>query len=211
MEERCIAIIGGTGKVGKYIAETALEKGYTVRMLVRNPDRVHMKKEGMELIVGDALNAGAIEETIRNSNVVINTFGQPAKAEPYYSQVTLQILSCMKEQGIRRYIGVTGGSLTIEGDRKNLMNRMGAKLFEVCFTKMILDKQLEHDFLQQSDLDWTLIRLPFVVEGPEKGHIRENLRDMPGNKITNGDIARFLIEQINVKTYYRQTPFIAGK
>ncbi|QTD41888.1 NAD(P)-dependent oxidoreductase [Sporosarcina sp. Te-1] len=211
MEQKCIAIIGGTGRVGRYIAETALEQGYTVRMLVRNPERVQMKREGIELIVGDALNAGAIEKTIRSCNVVINTFGQPSKAEPFYSQVTQLILSCMKEKGIRRYIGVTGGSLTIEGDSKNLINRMGAKLFEICFTTMIADKRLEHDILQKSDLDWSLIRLPFVVEGPEKGNIRENLIDMPGNKITNRDIARFLVGQIDEKTYYRQAPFIAGR
>ncbi|WP_428912138.1 NmrA family NAD(P)-binding protein [Niallia sp. Krafla_26] len=31
-----IAIIGGTGKVGRHIASRALEKEYQVRMLVRN-------------------------------------------------------------------------------------------------------------------------------------------------------------------------------
>jgi len=34
-----IAIIGGTGKAGRYIASKALEKGYHVRMLVRNPEK----------------------------------------------------------------------------------------------------------------------------------------------------------------------------
>lgn len=211
MKQKCIAIIGGTGKVGKYIADTALERGYAVRMLVRNPDRIQVRRDGMELIVGDALDTKSIQKTIHNCEVVINAFGQPAKADPYYSEVTQLILTNMKEQGIQRYIGVTGGSLTIEGDRKSIMNRVGAKLFEVCFAKMILDKRKEHEILKKTDLNWTLVRLPFVVEGSGKGEVRENLIDMPGSKITNGDIARFLIAQINETTYYRQSPFIAGR
>ena len=35
-----IAIIGGTGKAGRYIASKALEKGYHVRMLVRDPEKL---------------------------------------------------------------------------------------------------------------------------------------------------------------------------
>lgn len=35
-----IAIIGGTGKVGRYIATKALQKEYQVRLLVRNPERL---------------------------------------------------------------------------------------------------------------------------------------------------------------------------
>lgn len=34
-----IAIIGGTGKVGRRIATKALESGYQVRMLVRDPKK----------------------------------------------------------------------------------------------------------------------------------------------------------------------------
>lgn len=211
MYQKRIAIIGGTGKVGKYIAETALERGYAVRMLVRNPDRIQVRQDYMELIVGDAMDAESIRETIRNCDVVINAFGQPAKADPSYSEVTQLLLISMRDQGIQRYIGVTGGSLTLDGDRKSFINRLGAKLFEVFFAKMMIDKRKEHDILKQSDLDWTLVRLPFVVEGSVKGDIRENLIDMPGSKITNGDIAHFLVGQIDEKSHYRQTPFIAGR
>ncbi|MGG2093724.1 NmrA family NAD(P)-binding protein [Bacillus sp. S13(2024)] len=35
-----IAVIGGTGKVGRYIASEALKNGYQVRMLVRNPKKI---------------------------------------------------------------------------------------------------------------------------------------------------------------------------
>ncbi len=54
------------------------------------------------------------------------------------------------------------------------------------------------------------MRLPFVVEGSETGKVKENLTDMPGAKITNADIANFIINQVNDRKYVRKTPFIAN-
>lgn len=41
-------------------------------------------------------------------HAVINTFGQPNKAIPLYSEVTEVVIQVMKELSIKRYIGVTG-------------------------------------------------------------------------------------------------------
>jgi hypothetical protein len=58
-----------------------------------------------------------------------------------YSLVTTNILETMNELGIRRYIGVTGGSLTITGDNKRFLNKIGAKMFEIFFSEMMMDKK----------------------------------------------------------------------
>jgi len=116
----------------------------------------------------------------------------------------------MERRGIRRYIGVTGGSLTIEGDRKSLTNRLGALLFRMLYPGMIEDKTKELAVLRSSDVDWTLVRLPFVSEGGETGDWKVNLADMPGYRINNADIARFLVRQIEDRAYVGKTPFIAN-
>lgn len=116
----------------------------------------------------------------------------------------------MKELKISRYIGVTGGSLTIEGDKKSVWNRIGAKLFEIFLSSMMEDKEREWEILNDTTyIDWTLIRLPFIVDGTKMAHIKENLVDMPGTKITNQDIAAFIISQINDLQYIGKAPFIS--
>lgn len=35
-----VALLGGTGRVGGWVLEEALEKGYTVRVLARTPSRL---------------------------------------------------------------------------------------------------------------------------------------------------------------------------
>ncbi|WP_220095161.1 SDR family oxidoreductase [Bacillus sp. 03113] len=205
-----IAIIGGTGKVGRYIAKKALESGFQVRMLVRNPDKLTYSDDRIELIKGDAQNKTSIRTLIKDCHIVINTLGQPLKDFPIYSSVTSNILNFMGEFGIRRYIGVTGASLNVTGDKKKLVNRIGAKMFELLFSEMIADKKKELTILQNSDVEWTLVRLPFVVEGPETGRIKEKLTDMPGVKISNENIAKFIINQINDKKYLEKTPCISN-
>ncbi|GAA0133219.1 SDR family oxidoreductase [Paenibacillus sp. YSY-4.3] len=205
-----IAIIGGTGKVGRYIAAAALRKGYQVRMLVRNPRKLDGHDDRIEILQGNAENRDHIRQLLQDCDVVVNAFGQPPGDVPLYSSVTSMVLEVMNELEISRYIGVTGGSLTLEGDRKRLMNKIGALLFRIFFPAMIKDKQKEAAIIQQyCNIEWTLIRLPFVVEGAESGGIKENLTDMPGNKITNKDIASFIVRQAAEVKYIHKTPFIA--
>ncbi len=59
-------------------------------------------------------------------------------------------------------------------------------------------------------IKWTLIRLPFIVGGTEIGNIKENLTDMPGTKITNQDVATFIVNQIESLKYIQKAPFISN-
>ncbi|WP_311315945.1 NAD(P)H-binding protein [Niallia sp. MER 6] len=207
-----IAIIGGTGKVGRRIAVKALENGYQVRMLVRTPKKLSLNDDRIEIVEGAVQNREDIQKLLKDCQIVINTFGQPLKEKPIYSSVTKTIIEIMAELQIERYIGVTGGSLTISNDKKSLINRLGAKLFENFYSDMMIDKKKEWDFLNSNEQieKWTLIRLPFITDQEDIGYIKENLTDLPGIKITNGDIATFIINQIEDSKYIQKAPFISN-
>ncbi|PMC33677.1 NADH-flavin reductase [Bacillus sp. UMB0899] len=205
-----IGIIGGTGTVGRHIAKRAIQRGYYVRMLVRNPEKLLYKDNKMEIVGGQMQNIDTIRDLLKDCKIVINTFGQPPKEKPMYSKITQNIFDVMKDLNITRYIGVSGGSLTISGDKKSLLNRFGAKLFELLFPKMMEDKKLEWEILcNDKQIQWTLIRLPFVKDSLHTSKIKESLTDMPGTTITNQDIASFIIQQIESPKYIHKAPFIS--
>jgi len=205
-----IAIIGGTGKVGRHIATHAIQKGYHVRMLVRNPERLLYTNEKIEIVKGQVQDIDSIRELLKDCKIVINTFGQPTKGKQIYSKVTNNIFSVMEDLNISRYIGVSGGSLTINEDKKSILNRFGAKLFEIFFPKMMQDRKLEWEILlHNKHINWTLIRLPFVKDSLKSYQIMENLTDMPGTKITNQAIATFIIDHVNNTQYIHKAPFIS--
>ena len=209
MSRQTIAIVGGTGTVGKHVAATAIKQGYSVRILARRPERVQLKSPHAIIIEGNVSDETAIRSLLAGSNAVVNAFGQPMRDKPIYSEVTLRLLKTMKEAGIRRYIGVAGGSLDIEGDRKSWMNRMGARLFRLLYGDFIRDRQRELGVLRDSDLDWTLVRLPFVHERDVMKSVKVDQYDMPGTKISNTHIARFLVDQVQDAAFLRSTPFIS--
>ncbi|MDQ0089738.1 putative NADH-flavin reductase [Paenibacillus anaericanus] len=76
-----IAVIGGRGKVGRFIADYALKRGYQVRMLVRSINLQTTSNEHIEVVEGDARDKDVIANLIQGCNVVINTLGQPAKGK----------------------------------------------------------------------------------------------------------------------------------
>lgn len=206
-----IALIGGTGKAGRHIASKALENGYHVRMLVRNPEKLTIRDDRIEIVEGNVQNSEDIQRLLKDCQIVINTFGQPLKEKPFYSSVTEKTLGVMADLQINRYIGVTGGSLTINEDKKSILNRVGAKMFEIIYSNLMIDKKKEWHILNHNKIvKWTLIRLPFIVDGKEVGLIKENLTDMPGTKITNRDIATFIINQIENPKYVQKAPFISN-
>ena len=81
---------------------------------------------------------------------------------------------------------------------------------EFLFPKVMEDRKLEWEVLfSNKQIDWTLIRLPFVKDSLKSNDIKESLTDMPGTKITNQDIATFILDQINNQKYIHKAPFIS--
>lgn len=208
--KKTIAIVGGTGKVGRFLIQKSIENNYKVKILMRNPEKMSNCKYDIDIVKGDAIDKNDIRNLLKDCNVVINTVGQPPNAEPIYSRATENILNVMKENGIRRYIVVSGAPVNDPRDKKDVFNKFIAIMMRCIFSKMMIDKQKELEILMKSDLDWTLVRLPLVKEGFPVGKIKESLECVPGTKIDNMDIADFLINQITKEQYIKCCPFISG-
>ncbi|WP_088351171.1 NAD(P)H-binding protein, partial [Bacillus cereus] len=168
-----IAILGANGKVGKFLINKALEQGFQVKILTRNSKNMPINNENIEVIIGDARDFSSIQELLQGCRAVINAVGQPKNESYIFSTVTKHILKVMKEYEIKRYILISGGSINVVGDQKGIVNKMGANLFKLFLPKMMQDKYKELQILQSSDVDWTVVRLPFVIEGNGIGNIKE--------------------------------------
>ncbi|MGG0120134.1 SDR family oxidoreductase [Bacillus paranthracis] len=205
-----IAILGANGKAGKFLVKEALDKGYQVKILTRNSNNIKITNENIEIINGDARDFASIRKLLKGCGAVINAVGQPKNESYIFSTITKHILEAMKEFEIKRYIVISGGSLNVTGDQKGIVNKIGATLFKVFLSKMMQDKYKELQIIQSSKVDWTIVRLPFVIEGNGIGRINESLVDMPGIKIQNSDIAPFVIKQINSDRYVGKCSFISN-
>jgi putative NADH-flavin reductase len=261
-----IAVIGGTGKSGKYLVQHLLRQGYAFKMLVRNAEAVPIERplvgvkssqvevrsplvevsrpfgqvnsplnevDGsvvevkssvgevssslasgggsmVQVIQGDARDDKAVHSLIEGCQAVISTLGQPKGEPPIFSAATENVIRAMTMCGIKRYILTTGLNVDTAFDKKGTQTAMATEWMRANYPLTTADKQRELDLLLQSDIDWTLVRLPLIELTDEVRGISVSLADCPGEKINAGSLADFLVRQLGEEGYVRRAPFIAN-
>lgn len=205
-----IAVIGGTGKSGKYLVSLLLEKGYHFKLLVRNPSIFPISNSLIEVVEGDARDYDSIYKLLTDCQAVISTLGQPKNESPIFSQATGNVLKAMTELGINRYILTTGLNVDTPYDKKSPHSQFATKWMKSNYPDTTIDKQAEYDLLKISNVNWTLVRLPLIEQTDAQNGVKASLEDCPGDKISSTDLAYFLVNQLEDKIYFKSSPFIAN-
>ncbi|WP_312301708.1 NAD(P)H-binding protein [Chryseobacterium sp.] len=208
MKTNKIAVIGGTGKSGKYLVQHLLQKKCPVKLLLRHPENFMVKNPLIEWVKGDARDQKAIDLLLEGCDIVISTLGQPKGERSIFSDATKNISRAMHHYGIRRYIVTTGLCVNTPADQKNPGVKIATDWMYQNYSETTGDKQKEYEFLSETDLDWTLVRLPLINLTEESFTTEASLTDCKGESISAADLAEFLVLQIEDKTYYRQSPFL---
>lgn len=211
MEQKIkIAVLGGGGRTGKYLVSQLLSQGYNLKLLLRNPVNFQIESPLIEIIKGDAIYAEAVRSLVEGCLAVISTVGQ-RKDEPLVaSQATSNVLKAMAEFGIQRYILVAGLNVDTPFDKKGPETSLASEWMKSNFPLIHADRQKAFTILSSSDVNWTLVRVPFIEFNDERGVTIVSLEDCKGKKISAADIAGFLVEQLDDVRYARKSPFISN-
>ena len=205
-----VAVIGGTGKSGKYLVQQLVSQDIPFKMLLRDPEKFTIKSPFIEIIQGDVRDYKAVRSLIEGCQAVISTLGQPKGETPIFSQATTNVIRSMKECRIQRYILITGLNVDTPFDKKGTNTAFATEWMKKNYSQTTADKQKEWDVLSDSDVDWTLVRLPLIELTDKSNKIEVSLEDCPGEKISATDLAKFLIEQLSEDRYLKKSPFIAN-
>lgn len=207
-----IAVIGGTGKAGKYLVNQLLNQGFKIKLVIRNLDYFQLQSPLIEVIQGSVSDYNVVYQLVEDCQVVISTLGlgQPNSETSIFSQSTKNVLRAMEACNIRRYIVITGLNVDTPFDQKSPKTKFATDWMKTNYPLTTTDKQLEYNVLVNSDLDWTLVRLPLIEQTEEKRGVLVSLEDCLGDKISATDLAIFLIEQLTDRTYVRQAPFLSN-
>ncbi|WP_160138274.1 NAD(P)-dependent oxidoreductase [Chryseobacterium sp. c4a] len=208
MKTNTIAVIGGSGKSGKYLVQNLLEKEYPIKLLWRHPEEFDIQNPLIEIIKGDARDEQSICSLIKDCDVVISTLGQPKGEKSIFSEATTHIMRAMYKHGIKRYIVTTGLSVNTENDHKNERVQMATEWMYQHYPETTSDKQKEYQLLLESSLDWTLVRLPLINMTDKSFSTETSLIDCKGENISATDLAEFLVSQIEDPSYIGKSPFL---
>ena len=203
-----IAVLGGGGRTGQYLISQLIEKGYSVKVLLRNPSTFQITNPLIEIVQGDALDVSVLNSLIEGCQSVISTIGQRPGEPLVAEQATRNVLAAMAQYDVRRYILVAGINVDTPFDRKGPDTIAATNWMKTNFPVIQEDRQKAYNLLAHSARKWTLVHVPFINFSRSTTEVQVALDDCRGSKIDASNIAAFLIRQLDDETYINTAPFI---
>ncbi|AOW11403.1 NAD(P)-dependent oxidoreductase [Flavobacterium gilvum] len=207
-----IAVIGGTGKSGKYLVKQLIEQGFQIKILLRNPDNFSIESNLVETVVGNVTDYDSVYTLLKDCQAVVSTLGLGITAsEPtIFSQASTNVLQAMNVLHITRYIVTTGLNVDAPLDKKSPKVVFATNWMKENYPLSTANKQSEYELLEASTIDWTLVRLPLIEQTDESFETNVSLEDCLGDKISATDLAHFIIAQLSDRTFVGKSPFISN-
>lgn len=207
-----ILVVGATGPTGQQIVEQGLAQGHEVTALVRNPDKLEMQHNSLQIMKGDILDSGSLETAVQQQQAVISSLGtKKISLEPVtlFSEGTKNLLQAMELHSVKRLICITGIGA---GDSKG----HGGFLYDKLILPLVLrriydDKDRQEAEIRRSNLNWTIVRPGLLTNEPARGSYRilTDLTGVTAGKISRADVAAFVLQQLADDRYLHQTPLLS--
>jgi putative NADH-flavin reductase len=210
-----LALFGATGPTGKHLIEEGLKQGYTLSVYTRNANKLAAFAGKVEIDVGDLDDLDAIGRCIRGADAVISALGPNSiriQGDRPIMHGLSNIIAVMKRSGVRRLVQISTATYRDPKDRFDLRSRATVLMFKVLVRKAYDDIKATGELIASSGLDWTLVRIPFLKDGPASGRIAVGWygRTKLGSKLSRGNLANFLVGQVTDKQFVRAAPGIAN-
>jgi putative NADH-flavin reductase len=209
---RHVTIFGGTGKTGRHLVERALAAGHHVTVLARTPSKLDLEHERLRIVDGDVQDHSAVSEAVAGADAVLSVLG-PTQNTPDYqiSRGTAHILGAMRAHGVARIVISAGAGVGGEGDQPKLVNHLISFVLKVAARHVLEDMTRTVHAVRESDLDWTVVRVPMLTDDAPKGSVRVGYVGVnTGPRIARADMARFMLEQLDDTTHVRSSPVISN-
>jgi putative NADH-flavin reductase len=206
-----IVIFGATGATGRCLVEQALSQGHNVRAFARNPLAFPTRHANLSIVAGDVSHPENVEEAVASQDAVLCAIGghdrlrvalsghprQPALC----TTGTRNILEAMKKSGVTRLICLSAWGIGDSKDRVPVVFK--SIIFPLLMKEEYEDKEAQEQLIEQSSIDWTIIRPTRLTNGPRTGSYRMKsaLEFSLRSSISRADVADCMLKQLTDHTF----------
>ena len=205
-----VLVIGAAGRTGQAVVERALAAGHFVTDFVHHEEN-YTAPAMVATFQGDVLDPEAVTEALDGQDAVLDTLGGhlPWINNSLETNGARVVLQAMQTAGVRRLVVL---STIGEGESMNNVHGWYGRLFMSTVLRGVMaDKAGMEAVVEQSPLDWVIVRPAGLREGDPKGiRIVDPATGEKVRFITRADVANFMVDQLTSDQFLRQAVGIAN-
>ncbi len=202
-----IAVIGANGKTGRLFVNLALQAGHHITAAVHNKNTLP-DNANLSVIKCDTTDLDQVNQLVVNQDAVVSFIGHARHSSKDVQTKTINnVITAMRAHKIRRLISLTGTGVRFPGDQITLTDRLLNLSISVIDPDRIKDGIQHVRAIQQTDLDWTIIRVLKLTNGPAH---KFSLKDNGPTKIfiSRHEVAEAALELLKNNSHIQKAPII---
>jgi len=192
-----IIIFGASGRTGKQVVREAFNAGYEVSVVVRDSKDYIINNTQIKIIIGDVFQPETFEQALYGKDAVISCLGIKKRLPAVvYSEGITNIMHSMQKAGVNRLMCITSSAEDMPENSslltKFILNQILGRFFNYYY---YADNKLMESILRDSNLNWTLIRSPRLLNGLKTGNYRTSINEYLTHptSLTHNDLADYII------------------
>lgn len=205
-----VTVFGASGKTGRHVVKRLLGDGHEVVAFIHKSSPFK-DDEHLVLIQGDIHDIGNVRQAVKDSEAVISALGSwGTKSKDIVSSGTENIIAAMSERGTKRIVSLTGSDAAASGDRSNILGRMLHFLIKLSPAhKILADGEKHIKLLENSELDWTVLRSPVMNNKGDVGDFTvSTIKPGLWQTVNRQSVANALVDLLEGENYHKQAPYI---
>ncbi len=215
-----ILILGATGRTAKHAIPFALAQNYQVVALVRNPDKISIKSDGLTVITGLPTDIEDVRKAMKGCDAVLSLLSPLTRGEaislrkinaPHVLERSIaNVLQVMNEYSVERILILSSVGV---GDSWQYTPWYVKLLIRITNFKVIFDDHnAQERLIQASETNWTIARPAGLNENETLGTLMVTYDHIPKPfRISRKLLAKFFIDNVYSDAYKSKTPMLAER
>lgn len=193
-----VIVFGATGGTGTCLVRESLARGHEVTAMVRNPAGLDVPpQQALTVVSADIMNPDLIAPHLDGVDIVFSALGSREINRPttLCRDALRSIISAMQTTDCRRLLVVSASGLAAEGEDDWPTRWLAKPIVQRVLRHHFADLAAMESCVQASQLDWTIVRPPRLLDKPARGHYRQAVdRGLKGGySIPRADLATSLL------------------
>lgn len=197
-----LTVLGATGGIGGHVVRQALDRGFTVTAVVRDPARLPLTHAALQVsAVPDLADTATLTTLLNGSDAVLSGIGARGRHDgPVAATATGHLLTAMSAAGVRRVVVVSAAPVGPSPDGDGFLSRhVLLPVISAVFRDVYTDLRAMEQALAGSRAEWTVVRPPKLVDKPLTGHYRTAVgaNVANGHTIGRADVAHAMLAALD--------------